>query len=635
MIVLIWAALQETHVIEATTPEGAALRWFFSKQNLPADGVDLYRKSDESDYVKITSEPVRKMARAEVEKKFDPELVGMVWTLLKDVQDPLSLEGQRRDFGLGILCELNVDAAKIAGLYYHDTSAEKGKRYTYQIRRGDKILATSKPVEAGGRPHVPPPAKPEVMVAGDQVGIVWDKVPNIMGYHVYRCARGGKLERLSDRAIAVFDAPKNAAAPPSSDGKGRYKDATVQVGQTYEYAVSSLDSFGRESPPSESVVVEIKDTRAPGIPSNVKAEPIEDRMTITWTAASEPDVRGYNIYRAKTVDDKPEKVNREPVAATRFVDATVTKGGYAYSVSSVDKEGNESTPSVPAFGRFIDSIPPAKIKDLVAQPQVGKVTLTWTAAAEDDVELYFVCRQNPDGEWPVVAGVKEPKFVDEVPADYRAALRYRVKAVDTSSNEGEASQVETRVPDVTPPAAPVLEAVDPQDGGVRLTWTSSDEDATAFFVERAESNQGPWTRLGRSDKQDHVDATAESGKTYWYSIVATDTAGNASARSNTLSAELVDRTPPARPAGLAGTQDKSVVKLTWTAGAEKDLDGYIVERKSGDEWKQVGGLRSTPDYTDGSVREGETYAYRVVAYDKAGNASPASESILVDVKEQK
>jgi fibronectin type 3 domain-containing protein len=632
MIVLLWAALQETHLIEATTPEGVALRWFFGKQNLPANGVDVYRKSD-GDYSKISAQPIRKMTKAEIEKNFDPELIGMVWSLLKDVKDPLSQEGQMRDFALGMTCELNVDAAKIAGLYYHDTTAKKGTRYTYQLRQGDKILATSKEIEAGGQPNIPAPGKPEVMAVGEQVGIVWQKVPKITGYHIYRSAPGGKLERISERAIAVFDPPKNAQGPQAADGKGRFKDTNVQVRQTYSYAVVSLDSFGRESQPSEPVSIELKDKQAPGIPAEVKAEVIENQMTVTWKAASDPDTKGYNVYRARTIEDKPEKINKELVTETRFVDTSVKKGGYVYSISSIDKEGNESTPSVPTFGQFIDKIPPGKIKDLIAKPEVGKVTLTWTAAAEDDVEVYFVCRKTSNGEWPVIATAKGTTFVDTVAVNHRGALVYRVKAVDTSNNEGEASQVETHVPDVTAPAAPTLEAVDSQNGSVKVTWTSADEDATAFFVERAEVEAGPWSRLGQVDKKEFNDTSAEAGKTYWYSVVAIDPAGNASTRSNMLAAQLIDKTPPAQPSGLAGQQDKAVIKLTWKANAEKDLDGYIVERRSGEEWKQVGGLRTSAEFVDGSVRAGEKYSYRVTAYDKSGNASGASEIVEVEVKE--
>ncbi len=461
--------------------------------------------------------------------------------------------------------------------------------------------------------------------------MTWEKLPKLNAYHVYRCEVGGKWERLTAKALPVFDRPPKQDKATPIDGRGNWLDKTVKVGGTYQYAITAIDLFGRESQKSDPSPLEVKDVIAPGIPSGLVVEVKDGKMTATWKAPTDVDVVGYHIYRAPTMEDKFEKLNKELVKETQFVDS-VTEGGYVYTVSSVDKQGNESSQTVPIWGQFIDQVPPAKITGLAVKAEGGKVTLTWDKAPDKDLDRYVVSRWI-GGDWVIVTqGLTETRFEEEVGVHFKEALKYRVHSVDTSHNNGEFAEAESKMPDTLPPAVPSLRQVVPEEKGLKLSWDALDEDAAAFFIERAEAQEGPWTRLAQVKEREYSDATVEAGRTYWYTVIAVDAAGNASGRSNAFSGELADRKPPAKPAGLSGKVDKTMVRLSWTANAEADLDGYVVERKSGDDWEQLGGLRKKAEYVDGSVRIGK-YGYRVTAYDKSGNRSDTSDTIEIEVQE--
>jgi fibronectin type 3 domain-containing protein len=65
-------------------------------------------------------------------------------------------------------------------------------------------------------------------------------------------------------------------------------------------------------------------------------------IDITWTANTEPDLAGYNVYRRRQ-NEQPVKINSDLVKTPRFADPGVQPGiKYFYSVTAVDLRGNES-----------------------------------------------------------------------------------------------------------------------------------------------------------------------------------------------------------------------------------------------------------------------------------------------------
>jgi hypothetical protein len=94
--------------------------------------------------------------------------------------------------------------------------------------------------------------------------------------------------------------------------------------------------------------------------------------------------------------------------------------------------------------------------------------------------------------------------------------------------------------------------------------------------------------------------------------------------------DVIDRFPPAVPAGLAAVfvpEDKSI-DLSWQPDTEPDLAGYIVYRASAGEteWKRVSPAQpvATPAYRDATVQAGQSYRYAVSAIDLSGHESKRS-----------
>jgi hypothetical protein len=153
----------------------------------------------------------------------------------------------------------------------------------------------------------------------------------------------------------------------------------------------------------------------------------------------------------------------------------------------------------------------------------------------------------------------------------------------------------------------------------------------------------PLAPIGPSSTNDYRDTQFEFGKTYVYvvrTLITQDRNEIESDNSEPATVAAIDTFPPAAPQGLVAVvlpgaaPSTLVVDLTWSINLETDLVGYRVYRS---EQEGTPGQLVTPDLLpvptvrDNSVEPGHRYWYTVTAVDRAGNESPPSAPVAVDV----
>jgi len=159
--------------------------------------------------------------------------------------------------------------------------------------------------------------------------------PSLTGYNVYRLMPEEKIDTSSK--------PLNGV--PVTDTS--YQD--VPSFGTYRYVVSAVSSAASpriESETSPEVQATYKDLLAPPPPKGLTAL-IEDRaVRLVWDPVDAPDLLGYRIYRTEG-KVRLSITNKISIPQTNFRDISVVPGtSYDYGVTSVDKSGNESAPSM-------------------------------------------------------------------------------------------------------------------------------------------------------------------------------------------------------------------------------------------------------------------------------------------------
>jgi hypothetical protein len=162
------------------------------------------------------------------------------------------------------------------------------------------------------------------------------------------------------------EARKGAEAPPEQSleavfenhaDPGRVFDKDAALDHTYRYTalrIAKLTLAGHSievsSAPSAPIVVNAKDIFPPAVPGGIAsvASPDEHAIDLSWTPNTENDLAGYVVYRREAGSSAaPVRISPvQPLAGPAFHDDTVKPGvRYAYSVSSIDLDGNESTRS--------------------------------------------------------------------------------------------------------------------------------------------------------------------------------------------------------------------------------------------------------------------------------------------------
>jgi fibronectin type 3 domain-containing protein len=95
----------------------------------------------------------------------------------------------------------------------------------------------------------------------------------------------------------------------------------------------------------DTVTPQSQEDEAPVLaPTNVQAVVVYGGdIQISWNTSSQPNVRGYNLYRVDLLEDSIERLNASPLEVTSVVDGGARFGReYDYRVTSVSSRNTES-----------------------------------------------------------------------------------------------------------------------------------------------------------------------------------------------------------------------------------------------------------------------------------------------------
>ena len=178
---------------------------------------------------------------------------------------------------------------------------------------------------------VPVPPVPAVSASAGPDGITlsWprESAPTGTTWRVFRQKKG------EEQAAAVADATEP-----------RWVDPITEENAEFTYRVQALLPAGKtvaEGEKSRAVSVTYKDVFPPAVPSALTAIAGVGSIELTWEPNHEPDLRGYQVYRAEASGALARlgAVTGEVI----YSDKTVGHANrYRYAVSAIDKLGNES-----------------------------------------------------------------------------------------------------------------------------------------------------------------------------------------------------------------------------------------------------------------------------------------------------
>jgi len=190
-------------------------------------------------------------------------------------------------------------------------------------------------------------AAPDKTSGGEPLG-------QIQEFHVYR----GELDAASaaaaakDLGQAVWKVrPLQLAATAAPE----FMDTGFDYGNTYAYLVRSVvvtDGVPRESGDSQAAVVTPRDIFPPAAPQGIVAAVIPGNsagslvVDLSWSINVETDLAGYRVYRSEQEGTPGQLLSPDLLPTPAYRDNSISSGKrYWYTVTAVDRAGNESAPS--------------------------------------------------------------------------------------------------------------------------------------------------------------------------------------------------------------------------------------------------------------------------------------------------
>jgi len=181
-----------------------------------------------------------------------------------------------------------------------------------------------------------------------------EPLPSLQEYHVYR----GELDPTSYSAAAGDPLQAKWKSPLlqlGATGTTDYRDSGFDYGKTYAYLVRTViasPAGALESSDSPMAIVTPKDTFPPAAPQNVVAA-VQPGATagsvaveLSWSINVESDLAGYRVYRSQQDGDRGALLTPELLPSPAYRDNSAQYGQrYWYTVTAVDRSGNESAPS--------------------------------------------------------------------------------------------------------------------------------------------------------------------------------------------------------------------------------------------------------------------------------------------------
>jgi hypothetical protein len=247
-----------------------------------------------------------------------------------------------------------------------ETRAHPGGTLVYAIRtRASKKRASgdSNAVSVRVYPVPEPVAKLDARVTEPAIELSWtvptrtsggDPLSGFSGFRIYR----GELDPASAEAAATDFSKakwKSPLALLSPSAENTYRDTLFDFGKTYAYVVRSValaEGSELESGDSVPAIVSPRDIFPPAAPQNLAAAVLSGAtpgsvlVDLSWSINLETDLAGYHVYRSERQDTRGVAITPDLLLAPAYRDTSVEPGHrYWYSVTAVDRSGNESDAS--------------------------------------------------------------------------------------------------------------------------------------------------------------------------------------------------------------------------------------------------------------------------------------------------
>lgn len=299
------------------------------------------------------------------------------------------------------------------------------------------------------------------------------------------------------------------------------------------FVVAAVDKEGNRRS-SFPFLVQPVDSIPPSIPTGLTAQ-IDSlgKVTLTWNANHEPDLRGYLIFKSNNRKEEPTLINSKADPKCVFqekIDLNTLTSSVFYSVSAIDRRMNQSKSSPPIEVVKPDKIPPTT--PLLTECRItdkGNILLSWINSSSDDVASHLLLRKTEkDSTWTTIARITDlhiTSLEDTLLSPNGKALYYSLCALDRSRNLSDFSPVLKIISpekNFAPQIKNLRADIDRSKNSITVSWRIIGSGIEEYTIYKAKNNEPYTTWKTLSGNQLFVtDAEISVGNTYRYAVRST------------------------------------------------------------------------------------------------------------------
>jgi fibronectin type 3 domain-containing protein len=260
---------------------------------------------------------------------------------------------------------------------------------------------------------------------------------------------------------------------------------------------------------------------------------------------------------------------------------------------------------------FVPTQPPATPANLQVTSGDGSVSLSWSPGpgADSFVDAYIVKRSLVSGgPYEILATNVTTAYLDT--AVVNGQTYYYVLSAFNAAGESPNSNQAIARPDSAPTGLVAIGGTNQ----VLVSWNAF-SGASSYTVKRSSVSGGPYTSVATGIAgTSHLDTGVQSGRTFYYVVVAQLTAGGESGQS----AEVAADTAPGAPTLTASLLAATVIRLAWTS--DPVVTSFTIEQSN--DGQNFAELATVPGGAQVFLATGlvasQTYTHRVRAMNGSG-----------------
>jgi fibronectin type 3 domain-containing protein len=473
---------------------------------------------------------------------------------------------------------------------YRDSSIQDLKQYYY--------LATA--VDSKGRPGAPSPyaygykrafSYPSNFTASyntykSHVLLTWTSESGAVSYIIYRSS-------YSSNSMSYY----KTLATLTSDTL--YRDSAISADSTYYYLIAATNSSGLKVTSSSYI-----SGKTLTYPKGLSASNSSSYNYLSWSSMS--GIYGYVIFRST---DSLTYTRLDTTTSYSYNDYVTDTKKYYYKIAAFSIY-DESIPS-PAVSAQKLPTPPSSVS---ATGYKNYVSLSWSIVT--GISSYAVYRNtsNSTGSAVLLVTSSSTAYKDSSAASGQKYY-YWVRSIGTDavmsafSSYAYAGLLEA-------PLAPTNLSTTGYSSYIKVLWSpnTSGSPATQFYIYRADSSSGLYSKIDSISLTYYSDYAVSSGKTYYYKISGWNTSGE-----GVLSSYTSGKLPgPLPPQSITASYEKYTTHIEITWSAVSGVSGYSLYRSttSTGMYSKIGTSTATV-YNDSTGIETTVYYYKVASFNSS------------------